>query len=580
MIKSSPSGRILDKNAHDNTPAGLKRWFIEHVTLGDAPYTLDDDQAKAVFDGHKNTLVTARAGSGKTRVIVAKIAYLVASGQAKLSQIAAFMFNRTAAAEVNARIADVKVDGRTLLEINGEPLSEVKVASTFHKFALDITKIAGANYQIISEAEHEQLVKKALDQALMRRRQKFPTQEYAELLKLTSTFVARAGQKYVGRSGYVELNREIYNYCLSHQVDPAYHKHIRIHLLAAMAFEAYLKSIQPPYIDFNLLMTQATELMLGCVRADSSLDLAGQKVYQAVSRLRYILVDEYQDFSFLFLSIIHAMRELCPQAHLFAVGDDWQAINRFAGSDVDYFINFAKYFPEDSVNIPLVTNYRSARRIVENANDYMLQHYDNHAARATAFSRKKGSIRHLNPQKIRFDITDIKEDGLGDAKYQTALLKALPNTAMSQSGAERKALLPAARLLKAVTKIIKHHRYSQIMLLHRHNFTSVSGVTLEVFILALKDILTNQAILVEADFDQQIRCLTMHKSKGLESEVVILLEIDREIVLGSHPHAALFSLFGDSLATEKADQHRLLYVAMTRAKKQLYILSSDQKPPF
>lgn len=80
------------------------------------------------------------------------------------------------------------------------------------------------------------------------------------------------------------------------------------------------------------------------------------------------------------------------------------------------------------------------------------------------------------------------------------------------------------------------------------------------------------------DFTKQVRCLTMHKSKGLESEVVIILEANRELILGHHPNADLWQIFGDNASVEKADQHRLLYVAMTRAKKKLYILSTDRRP--
>ena len=70
--------------------------------------------------------------------------------------------------------------------------------------------------------------------------------------------------------------------------------------------------------------------------------------------------------------------------------------------------------------------------------------------------------------------------------------------------------------------------------------------------------------------------MTMHKSKGLESEIVILLEVDREVVAAHHPHATIFPLFGDTRTAESADQKRLLYVAMTRAKQQLYILSQEK----
>ena len=62
-----------------------------------------------------------------------------------------------------------------------------------------------------------------------------------------------------------------------------------------------------------------------------------------------------------------------------------------------------------------------------------------------------------------------------------------------------------------------------------------------------------------------------------KADVVILLELDQAQVLSSHPFATMFELFDDNLETEKADQHRLLYVALTRARHKLYILSNDQE---
>ena len=73
------------------SPQSVKDWFRQHVRLDSQPYTLDLEQAQAVQDFHKNTLVTARAGSGKTRVIVAKVAYLVAKHALKLNQIKIFI---------------------------------------------------------------------------------------------------------------------------------------------------------------------------------------------------------------------------------------------------------------------------------------------------------------------------------------------------------------------------------------------------------------------------------------------------------------------------------------------------------
>lgn len=536
-------------------------WFQHHVSLDGSPYTLDPDQARAVLDNHKNTLVTARAGSGKTRVIVAKVAYLVAKCHIPLDEIVIFMFNRTAAAEVNQRLGQIQIDGQPLA------CAPIATASTFHKFALDLTKLAGKHPEIISEADQAQLIRASLDRAIAESApatgQKIPPAEYADLLKLTTSFITRAGQKYCGKDGLSGLSHEITKY-LAASPGPHY---ARIHRLSFTSYKNYLASLRPPRTDFNLLMTRATNLLA------TTHDVS--PIYQKFRHLRYILVDEYQDFSYLFFAIIQSLRSVCPAAHFFAVGDDWQAINRFAGSDVDYFLKFADYFPEDPANIPLMTNYRSDRAIVENANDYMLAHYDPAACRAVPFSKRKGKIIRLNYTKTRFDLTDLAEDCLGDGRYLAALLEA----AQLPRSMPLKTLLPIAQLLKAIAKIIKKHPHEQIMLLHRHNFTSVPAITLPIFTLALKNFLSIEAILSPADFDHQVRALTMHKSKGLESDIVILLELNRDQVLSEHPYATIFSLFGDNLTTEKSDQHRLLYVALTRAKHHLYLLTTDQKCP-
>lgn len=562
----------------------FRDWFAEHFSLYDKPYTLDLDQARAVLDEHKNTLVTARAGSGKTRVIVAKIAYLLATGQATQAEIVAFMFNRTAAQEVNERIAEVKFDGQPIIKhVSAEQTSTTgqhfaKIASTFHKFALDIVKLSGAHPELISETEHEELIRLSLDQVLksLEPGRRISKRNFDELLKTISGFVARAGQKYISQTGLAELQKNVEDYVSQHLGNPNFTEKVRLHQLGSVTFKNYLQNLRRPKTDFNLLMSRAAELLHGCASgtatAESPCDRASaaSRILQKVRPLKFIMIDEYQDFSQLFLNLVLSLRENCPSAHLFAVGDDWQAINRFAGSDVDYFIHFADYFPEDVVNIPLMTNYRSCRRIVENANDYMLGNYDPAASRAIPFNHKPGKIIRRNPDKTRFDADDIREDALGDARYQLAFASILNVT-------PAKVPIGAAKLLKTVFKILRKNRHSEIMLLHRHNFTTFSDITLETFYAALKILAVEEGIMTPENFDQQVRCLTMHKSKGLESEVVILLEANRDLVLGQHSNADLWQLFGDNFVTEKSDQHRLLYVAMTRAKQKLYILSTDKK---
>ena len=66
--------------------------------------------------------------------------------------------------------------------------------------------------------------------------------------------------------------------------------------------------------------------------------------------------------------------------------------------------------------------------------------------------------------------------------------------------------------------------------------------------------------------------MTMHKSKGLEAEVVIILEADVGVIPKMHPDTRLFGVFGETEEVALNDQVRLFYVAMTRAKKRLYIM--------
>lgn len=577
----SSSGGSLSQSACAFRDAGdFCNWFSEHFSLDGKPYTLDQDQAQAVLDNHKNTLVVARAGSGKTRVIVAKIAYLLATKQLQPREIAAFMFNRAATAEVNQRITQVKFDGRQILD-NQAPLKAsgdvsapaLQIASTFHKFALDLVKLSGTHPEIISEVEHDRIIKESLHQALAVQNRRVPSGEFDATLKTISGFVARAGQKYSGPEGLQQLR------IATTQNDPNAKNRTdsdKLHQLALATFENYLSALRPPRLDFNIMMAEASKLLRQAA-ADPRRQPA---ISTRVTPLKLILIDEYQDFSQLFLNLIQSIRENCPSAHLFAVGDDWQAINRFAGSDVDYFINFTNYFPEDTVQIPLLTNYRSCRRVVENANKYMLKNYDLDARRAVAFNHKSGKIIRLNPEKTRFDASDIHEDALGDARCQIALAEAANQATTSSSLDPTRIPSSAAKLLKTVLKILRKNRRSEIMLLHRHNYTTFPNISLETFHQALRLLVVEEGIMNAEIFDAKVRTMTMHKSKGLEAPVVILLEANRDLILGHHPEADLWKLFGDSLATEKSDQHRLLYVAMTRAKQKLYILSTDRKAPF
>jgi DNA helicase-4 len=111
--------------------------------------------------------------------------------------------------------------------------------------------------------------------------------------------------------------------------------------------------------------------------------------YVKLNELRWIMIDEYQDFSRLFFDLIDAIRTYNPSVRLFCVGDNWQAINGFAGSDLRYFNRFEEYIPNARIGL-LRNNYRSAPEIVDNGNRFMQSKGDG----SVAINRKvRGEIR-------------------------------------------------------------------------------------------------------------------------------------------------------------------------------------------
>ena len=562
------------------TPSAVQQWFADHVRLHGAPYTLDYDQAQAVCDQHTNTLVVARAGSGKTRVIVAKAIFLVYVRNYTWRELLIFMFNRAAATEVNQRLAEVVVNQRPIAK---QPL---QVASTFHKFALDVLKGGGRAPQIISTDLQTDYLRQAFTKALGPKRL-HPTAR-AEAFKLTQSFITRAGQSYPAQADLPALKSALQQSLLTATPSQAFYQK-----LGFAAYTHYLQQFQPSQLDFNQLLaaaaqelqTQAAAFTRAATTTSTTITAAAATTSATTSApttptvtpapttpatlapLRYLMIDEYQDFSLPFFRLAQALRSLYPELRLFAVGDDWQAINRFAGSDVRYFTDFKHFFPEDSTIIPLLTNYRSRRCIVENANRFMLTHYDPQALPAKTFQRRRGRIATLRPAKLRYDPTDLEEDALSDGRFGKLLPRQLPTSQQK----------PAGQLLKQLFLLIKRHPRASFLILHRHNFTTYPGLDLIKLQQALTQLAASEQVLTPVAFKSQIRFLTIHKSKGLEADIVVLLEFNRDLLLAPHPHGSLFTVFGDNRAQEAADQARLLYVALTRAKERLYLLTNDRR---
>ena len=528
--RKKPSARVLE----------VMRWFRHSVTCEGEAYVIDAEQAEAVADESLNTIVVARAGSGKTRTIVAKMVYLIAQCGVKPEEIMAFVFNANAAKEINERLSKMRVEGVPVVE-------KSKIATTFHAFARKVVyEVCGGKEKCgkILAGEKEVFILEIVRRMLKEKewREKIvwfvkgdsgesdgmvDEKEIEGFAKMMAQFVNRAQQKYLG--GEVTVGEVAREYLENGEVEMRERAFVELGVECFKRYHWYLLDAREGLTgfseygtDFNLIVSWASKLIVA-ERGSVRKWLSGKK---------WILIDEYQDFSQLFLAAVEAVRGVAKEARLFVVGDDWQAINRFAGSEVEYFKEFEKYFSEDCRRFEITTNYRCGRAVVNAARKFMAKGMGE-KGKFRAFSKRVGRVVLANAKRSK------------------------------------------KQYLEMLVQLVKKNRKTKdIMILHRNNETNLK-ISLAGLGAALKREVVKAKVMTAEEFDAKVRVMTMHKSKGLEAEVVIILEADEGVIPKTHPDTRLYGMFGETEEVALNDQKRLFYVAMTRAKKRLYIMHDD-----
>jgi DNA helicase-4 len=265
--------------------------------------------------------------------------------------------------------------------------------------------------------------------------------------------------------------------------------------------------------------------------------------------LRFVMVDEFQDFSEMFSRLLGAIRTQNPSVDFFCVGDDWQAINSFAGSDLRHFETFEERFRNPS-RVHISTNWRSERVIVEAGNALM-----------------KGLGK---PAKAR-ETARAGECFVG-------WLDEFEPTAPEENRHEGDDLTPA--VLRLVSGFLKRGM-DVVMLSRRNGLPWYVNYTEKRRSDGLERFQEHVRAFLPEDDRRRVTASTTHKYKGLEKPAVVVLDaLDRSYPL-VHPHWVFLRLFGDSIDGIVAEERRLFYVALTRAEKAIVLLTESKRPsPF
>ena len=346
---------------------------------------LNPQQAAAVIHSGTPLLVVAGAGSGKTRVLTRRIAYLMARRNVRPFEILAITFTNKAAGEMKERVA----------ELVG-PIAKSMWVSTFHSACVRILRIEAHrlgysnNFTIYDSADSQKLIA-LVCKDLNLDPKRYPPRQFAST-------ISNAKNELLGPADYLNSTSNQYEQ------------------ICADVYSLYQKRLgQANAMDFDDLIMKTVEVVQRFPEVKARLR----------SRFRHILVDEYQDTNhaqyMLVKELVGKDEEGIPAAELCVVGDADQSIYGFRGATIRNILQFELDYL-DAETILLEQNYRSTQNILSAANSVIEQNRDRKAknlwSEAGAGSALVGYVaesEHDEAEFISGEIKKLSQDGI--SKY-------------------------------------------------------------------------------------------------------------------------------------------------------------------
>ena len=293
---------------------------------------LNEQQQVAVTQTEGPVMVLAGAGSGKTRVLTYRIAYMLAVNNISPYRILALTFTNKAAAEMRERI----------INLVGGDLAKAVTMGTFHSVFYRILRIEAekigfsTNITIYDTDDSKSLIKSIIKEMGL------DPKQYTPGFVLNRISMAKASllsaQEYADNPEIIAADR-MSNKPMISQIFAKYND--RLHKSNAMDFDDLLYFM-------NVLLRDSPEAL-----------------FKYQNRFQYILIDEYQDTNYAQYLIIKRLAAL--NHNICVVGDDAQSIYGFRGADIQNILNFKRDYPGTRI-FKLEQNYRSTQNIVNAAN--------------------------------------------------------------------------------------------------------------------------------------------------------------------------------------------------------------------
>ena len=311
-----------------------------------------------------------------------------------------------------------------------------------------------------------------------------------------------------------------------------------------LAFLEIFKRFQEEYaieltnqgkIDFNDMINEATHFI-------TSSRLPRSYKY------KYIIIDEFQDISVSRFNLINALRKKSG-AKIMAVGDDWQSIYRFAGSDISIFTKFREYFGTSEI-LRIEKTYRNSQQLIDIAETFITKNPDQ-------IKKNLRSDKHLTKPVSLIWYKNTWDDENIDAIEDS--------------------------IVRKLIYVLEHinEESKDIVLLGRNGFDIKMLEGSKLF----NVIYTDDDVIVKSKLfpDLNIKFMTIHKSKGLEADEIIVLN-NRNNTTGFPNKIVSDSILDYVIGAEEefiyAEERRLFYVALTRTKNNCYFMVPEEYSNF
>lgn len=523
--------------------------------------SLDNNQILSIVNEKHNNLIIAGAGSGKTTTIIGKVKYLILKYNVEAKDILILSFTNASSKEMKERI---EKEVKTEIQVN-----------TFHKLGYDIVKSTLNEDLKVYTDKLENLILSILNQL-------FNDVEY--YTNFVNYFLKENKLKYylyaLGISfQYDECNSEYYlfeyNIFISEKskrgniyfdkdlnklvetfklmgikcrlksvnylwemlnIEENFTFKVVNYLITVISLiksnnyslsgfkkiidnDSIYKIISPVYLEYNKYLEE-NNLIDYSDMINKATSLIKENKY--IHNFKYVIVDEFQDTSMCRYNLLMSMRNQ-KDYNLFCVGDDYQSIYRFSGSDVSLITNFSKYFGEVYVS-KIVNTYRFSDKMAKLSSEFVMKN------KSQIRKVVKGYSSTNEPIEIIYSMSELEN-----------VLKGLPN-------------------------------YSSVFLLGRYNSDKDILKSSENFSYNYGEILE---VIYSKRIDLEIKYLTIHKSKGLQADYVFI--INNKDKGSSFPSkivedTVIEKLLGIRENYPFSEERRLLYVALTRSKVKTYLL--------